>query len=1073
MMKGFCHRYACVLGGICLFFATSCGPGLDLPPEVAARIPDQIDFNYHVKPILSDRCFACHGPDQQKLEADLRLDVEADAFKALGEKRDRYAIVRGSPRDSELIRRITSDDPEYLMPPRESNLVLSTLEIAILTKWIKQGAEYKEHWSFIPPARSSVPMVKSKKWPVNEIDHFVLARLEKEKLEPSLTSDKTKLLRRVYFDLTGLPPTLQEIDDFIQDESDSAYENVVDRLLRSRHYGERMAMDWMDVARYADSHGYHADGIRIMWPWRDWVIQSFNDNMPFDQFITWQLAGDLLPNATQEQVLATAFHRNNPTNSESGIVPEEYRLENVFDRTNTTAKAFLGLTMECARCHDHKFDPISQQEFYQFSTFFNNIDELGMTGNDGNFAPTLPLMTDRTAGILESLQQQIAKMEVRLAKYSEDIEPGEISDQSDIIPMQLAEGLEGYFPLDQLLQKNRFVNQASPDKVATIRGPRMGKGYRGQAPRFTNEYEHLTLEDLGNWERTDAFSMGAYVFAEKREAYSVIMGNAGGKNSHWRGYEMFLDSLNRVSVRITYELPDQCLQITTVDSIPVHTWKHVFFTYDGSSKAEGVKIFIGGRQAQTIIKHDRLFKSIRTINDTLELDARGIRVGRSFQGDLDLGLLQGSIDEIRVYDRLVSSLEVAKIAGVMDLLKSNPAWIDLQKEHFLLHHDESYQAMMADLHQLRLREFETLDTLIDIMVMREMDRPRQTYVLDRGVYDAPREAVDPGIIEKFLPWPENAPANRLGLARWILSEDHPLTSRVLVNRYWSMFFGAGIVGTLEDFGNQGDLPTHPALLDWLAKSFMESGWDLKALVRLMVTSASYQQSSLVPPGLYQRDPYNRLLARGPRQRLHAEMIRDNMLHASGLLVDKIGGPSVKTYQPDDLWSKTHFSRILTKYQPDEGDKLYRRSLYTFIRRTAPPPTMTVMDASDRSSCIVRRQKTSTPLQALLVLNEPQMIECCRVLAERVIREFPDQQIQQLNLAFRLLSSRRLTQEEQALMQQLYREELTKYEEDRAESLSLLNIGAYPIDFDLTPGRVAALTMVINTMANFDEVYTKG
>lgn len=1049
---------------------------VEFPPDIEAQLPKQIDFNYHIKPILSDRCFACHGPDENKREAGLRLDIPESALAALGEDQDHYAIVSGNTAKSELFHRITSDDPDFAMPPSESNLTLSELEIATLTRWIEQGAEYKPHWSFIPLERPEVPAVAQKAWVQNPIDNFVLARLEKENLSPSPEAEKVQLLRRVTFDLTGLSPTLEEIDAFLADTSEDAYVKVVDRLLASSHYGERMAMDWLDVARYADSHGYHADGYRMMWPWRDWVIQAFNENLPFDKFVTWQMAGDLLPNATQEQVLATGFHRNHPASSESGIVPEEYRMENVFDRTNTTAKAFLGLTLECARCHDHKYDPISQKEYYQFSAFFNNVDELGMISNDGNAAPTIPLMKEEVAEKVAYIRSKIATQEQKLEEHTRAILQQEVK-KVKVDPHFLRQGLVGHYPLDKI-SGEQSPNLAHPGQQVTMRGEvEVVEGWKGSAIRFNSEYEFLSLEEVGDFERTDPFSMGAWVHPDIKEEYTVIMGNAGGKNPHWRGYEMFIDEANRVGVRLTHDLPDHCLYVTTLDSIPVKTWSHLMFTYDGSSKASGIRVYINGKRAPVYVHYDRLYKSIRTIDDTLIVKPRPIRVGRSYQGDLDIGLFEGAIDEIRIYDRLLTGLEVAGVFGNLFWEEATYEPLDQEEQalvsaYALQYYDPEYQAIAQVLKTLREEEHAALDTVPEIMVMREKDPPRKTYVLDRGMYDAPKEEVQPGTLSDILVFSEEFPSNRLGLAQWLLSPENPLTARVIVNRYWHLFFGRGIVSTLEDFGNQGDLPTHPELLDWLAVEFIASGWDVKALLRLIVTSATYRQSSQASKELREKDPKNELLARGPRHRLPAEMIRDNALAASGLLVDKIGGPSVKTYQPEGLWSKTHFSRLLVHYEPDQGEKLYRRSMYTFIRRTAPPPTMTVLDASDRSMCMVRRQTTSTPLQALLLLNEPQMIEASRLLAERVLKEGGESIEDQLNYAFRLLTSRKLDAQELPLMRALYQEEYEKYLTDQAGAKELLQVGDYPRDASLALPQVAALTVVANLMMNYDEVYTK-
>ncbi len=1063
------------IGAICLY---ACTPQkVEFPPEIEARLPDKIDFNYHIKPILSDRCFACHGPDVNKREAGLRLDVEESALAALKDDPGKFAIVPNHPNKSELYHRIGSSDPDIQMPPPESNLSLSEQEVALLTRWIEQGAAYKPHWSFIRPELPELPLVTQQDWVQNPIDQFVLARLENENLTPSAEAGKARLLRRVTFDLTGLPPTLEEIDTFLADTAANAYEKVVDRLLASSHYGERMAMDWLDVARYADSHGYHADGYRMMWPWRDWVIKAFNENLPFDQFVTWQMAGDLLPDATQEQVLATGFHRNHPASSESGIVPEEYRLENVFDRTNTTAKALLGLTLECARCHDHKYDPISQKEYYQFSAFFNNVDELGMVANDGNTAPTIPLMKEEVAEKVAYIRGKIATQEQKLARHAQQVLKQQEVKKVKINPDFLRQGLVGHYALDKIVGE-QTPNLANSRHSATLGGDvEVVPGEQGNALRFNSEYEFLSLEAVGDFERTDPFSMGVWVYPEVREDYTVIMGNAGGKNSHWRGYELFLDSMNRVSVRLTHGLPDHCLYVTTIDEIPVKAWSHLMFTYDGSSQAAGIKIYINGKLLPVRVRYDRLYKSIRTIDDTLKVEAHAVRVGRSYQGDLDIGLFQGAIDEIRVYGRLLTGLEVAGVAG-NQFWKALPNAQLSQNEQALLsayylhHQDPEYRQMAHELKALRVEEHAALDTVPEVMVMREMNPPRKTYVLDRGMYDAPKEEVHPGTLARVLPFSKDLPPNRLGLACWLLNPENPLMARVIVNRYWHLFFGRGIVSTLEDFGNQGALPTHPELLDWLAVQFVASGWDVKTLLRLIVTSATYRQSSQASKALMERDPRNELLARGPRHRLPAEMIRDNALAASGLLVEKIGGPSVKTYQPEGLWSKTHFSRLLVNYEPDQGDKLYRRSMYTFIRRTAPPPTMTVLDASDRSMCIVRRQTTSTPMQALLMLNEPQLLEASRLIAERVMEEGGSSIADQLNHAFRLLTSRRLTAKELPLMLALYEEEYKKYLDDEAGAAALLQVGDYPRNTALTLPKVAALTVVANIMMNYDEVYTK-
>jgi len=1002
------------------------------------------------------------------------LDVEELALARL--ESGNTAIVPGNPGKSELYHRIFSDDPAYQMPPPESNLQITEYQKAVLTRWIEQGANYKPHWSFIPPQQSNPPNVIQPEWPHNPIDYFILNKLEEEGLSPSPKADKTTLLRRVSFDLSGLPPTPQEVDAFLADDSPDSYNKVIDRLLASSAYGERMAVDWMDVARYADSHGYHADGYRMMWPWRDWVIKAFNQNLPFDQFITLQIAGDLLPNPTQEQLLATAFLRNNQTNSEAGIVPEEYRLEGVFDRTNTTAKAFLGLTMECARCHDHKYDPISQKAYYQFSAFFNQVDELGMIGNDGNPAPTMPLMDEKIKAIVSFVRKEISTKEQALEQYIQQAIQQLDATKLTVDPDFDHKGLLGYYTFDQYTD-TQTPNLASGG-YAVLKGELTHvPGKLGEAIEFDTEYEHVDLDSLANFERLDAFSMGAWVYPHTCEPYRVIMGTAGDKNGHWRGYELYLDSLNRASVRLTHELPDHCIHITTLDSIPLRQWTHVFFTYDGSSKAAGLKLYVNGKEAESTIEDDRLYKTILPMNAKHETIYRPIRLGRSHRFALDLGIFEGAIDEARVYNRVLTALEVGGMLG--EKFWENKAYHEVlpdQQQQMIAYHiqnnDTHYQALRHELSALRSKVHHTLDTVPEIMVMRDMDRPRKTFVLDRGQYDSPIEEVNPGLPAGMVSSASSTPSDRLGLARWLVDPQNPLTARVIVNRYWQQLFGRGLVHTLEDFGNQGALPTHPELLDWLATEFIASGWDVKALLRLMVTSATYRQSSVADSVLRVIDPQNELLSRGPSHRLSAEMVRDNALLASGLLVNKVGGPSVKTYQPEGLWSKTHFSRFLVHYEPDKGDKLYRRSLYTFIRRTAPPPTMTVMDASDRSMCIVRRQNTSTPLQALLLLNEPQMLEAARILAERMLKEGGLQLEDQISLGFRLLTSRSPNAKELEILSNLYAEEYDKYTQDQSAAEELLQVGDFPRDPTLPLPEVAALAVVANIMMNFEEVYTK-
>jgi hypothetical protein len=738
------------------------------------RLPEVVDFNFHVKPILSDRCFKCHGMDDQTREGGLRLDTQEGAFMALGNAKDHYAIIPNDAENSTLIERIYTEDPTSVMPPPESNLTLTDFEKALLKKWVEQGAQWKKHWSFIPIQKPEVPEVEGKDWVNNEIDHFILRKLENNGIEPSPLASKEMLIRRITFDLTGLPPTLEEIDNYLSDDSPNAYEKVVDRLLASQAYAERMTTEWLDLARYADTHGYQDDLERTMWPWRDWVIHAYAKNMPFDEFVRWQLAGDMLPDPSKEQIIATAFNRNHKITQEGGVIPEEYRTEYVADRAQTFGTAFLGLTMECARCHDHKYDPISQENYYQLFSFFNNVPEHGL-----------------------------------IEKY------GGIPDP--------------------------------------------------------------------------------YVILTKEEMESTLS---------------FINNL---------------------DTVPE----------------------------------------------------------------------------------------------------------------------------------------------VQLLVMDEMEEPRQTYVLNRGVYDQPTDPVYPKTPESISDFSEEFPRNRLGLADWLLSKENPLMARVTVNRFWQLIFGQGIVGTPDDFGNQGSLPTHPELLDWLATYFMENDWNVKQTIKYIVLSSTYRQSAKTRPELLEIDPDNELLARAPRMRLSAEMIRDHALAASGLLVKKVGGPSVKPYQPEGLWAeKTGGGGGSTaKYIEDDGEKLYRRSLYTFWKRTVPPPSMMTFDAASRDFCIVKRQNTSTPLQALVLMNDPQILEACRVMSYQAIEKNESLE-DRIAYMFRKATSRIPNAEELDILVEYYKEELQQFKSQPENAAQYLAVGSYEQKEVLSIPEMAAYTIVANAIFNLDEAITK-
>ncbi|WPP48346.1 DUF1553 domain-containing protein [Catalinimonas niigatensis] len=1058
------HQTSCLFLAIFLGVSiTACDQQAAGTEGVAKKVPKQVDFNLHVKPILSDRCFACHGPDNNKREAELRLDTEEGAFSALKES-EGHAFVAGKPEQSVAFQRISSTDPEIMMPPPESNLVLTDYEIEVIEKWIEQGAEWKEHWSFIPPAKHELPEVDQQEWVQNPIDHFVLAKLENEGLQPAPPATKEKLLRRVTFDLTGLPPTVEEIEAFLQDDAPDAYEKVVDRLLASSHFGERMAPVWLDLSRYADSHGYQDDRPRTMWPWRDWVVEAFNENLPYDQFITWQLAGDLLPDATYEQKLATGFNRNHAITQEGGVIEEEYLTEYAADRTNTFSTTFLGLTVECARCHDHKYDPISQKEYFQLYAFFNNVPERGQI-DYLNEAPE-PAMrvedaeleakktyVDSTILALENRLNQLESQKTPAFKtwLAQNPSP-DIDTESD----QLA-----YFKLD-IMEAQQFrgdysdfpglMNTGLPKKIDL---PAHVEGKYGKALQF-NGANFLTLDDIADFDHHDHFSLGGWIkHSNAHELRAGLLSRRNGEISR-QGYDLTLTKDNKLSLRLIHHADrGDYLDAETVSSIPPQQWTHVFATYDGSGKASGVRLYINGKNQPLKTRHDNLGrKSILNGNEFLI----GNWYSRNKAYDT-YGFTGGSIDEVRIYHRTLSPLEVQQVAETQPSQQENALYA-----HYLQKQDQEFYRITRRLDSLR-----QLDVSIPhVMIMQEREERKPAYLLARGSYDAPTEEVERATPEAVLAFDKKYPRDRLGLAQWLLAPENPLTSRVAVNRFWQMYFGKGIVKTPEDFGNQGELPTHPELLDWLSVEFRESGWDVKALQKLIVMSATYQQSAKVDKEKQQRDSENLLLARGPNTRLTAEMFRDNALAVSGLLYDSLGGKWVKPYQPDDIWKAMANQIGENKYRASKGPGLYRRSLYTYWKRTIPPPTMVMFDAPERTLCTAKRQSTSTPLQSLALLNDPQIVEASRKLAERMLAEGGVSIEEQIAFGFQAVTSRQPKAEELSLLQALYQDKLEYYQQNPEEVEGLLTVGDAPFNQQLEKVQIATLAVVANTLFNLDE-----
>ena len=1085
---------------LCLVFVlTKCS--VNIPKEVATEIeslPENIDFNYHVKPILSDRCYACHGPDAKTRKAGLRLDVEKIAFSKLAS--NNRAFVKGNISGSESVHRILSNDPEKHMPPPESNLSLSHREKAILIKWIDQGAEWKSHWSFITPTLPKIPKninVNSKI--NNEIDYFLYQKLNKLNLEFSEKASKERLIRRVSFDLRGLPPSIEEIDAFLNDNSPNAYEKIVDKFLNSVAHAEMLTLDWLDLSRYADSHGLHADGARTMWPWRDWVINSFKKNMPYDQFVTWQIAGDLFKNPTREQKLATAFNRNSPMTAEGGAIDEEWRLHYVFDRTETISTAFLGLTVACAKCHDHKFDPISQKDYYQLASFFNNVKELGMTGDDGDFGPLLPMPSKEKENEINQIKVKIndKENEINIQKdelsefysYAKDLRKIN-SNEKDILRNLKSNYLIGHFPLDRIekskksnnknifiIDKNYFAKSESKAEIV--------EGIKGKALKFSTDVDYLKLEKVPNFETNDSFSGSFWINTNDMNPKKTqhVLGTSGQKNDFWRGWDIYLDSENYINMRLINVLPTNLIHVKSDLAIEKDTWNHITFSYNGSAKSSGLRIFINGNEVNLEVKMDNLYKSIHpvpvgkksqngfTLNVRKKV-VRPLRVGRSgMYHSGDNGLFSGKIDDIYLFSKDLTTLESLSIFNSYDISEKN---VDknIVKNHWI-ESDSRILRNKKELSALRGNWLKIMEPVIEVMVMEEMKTPRDNYLLNRGSYLEPAYKVGINVPENLPKMDSSLPKNRLGLSKWLFSKENPLTSRVTVNRYWQMIFGYGLVRTPEDFGVQGMLPSHPELLDWLSIYLIDNNWDIKKLIKLMVMSHAYKQKSTSNDMLNEIDPNNFFLARSNSYKLPAEIIRDNALASSGLLVKKVGGPSVKPYQPEGLWlEKNSFSADLYNYKKNSGDSLYRRGMYTFIKRTSPPPSMIALDGTSREVCTVKREKTNTPLQALVLMNDPQFFEASRILAERIQKEGGKNYSDQIKYGFRLAISRYPKDEELKLLNELYESQLKFYKSNPKMTNQILKVGDKKFDRSLNKYKTAALTMVSNLILNHDETYLK-
>ena len=1039
----------CWLVGICLLASQ------DALGQDTASGPD---FASQIKPILANHCWSCHGPDEQSRKADLRLDRRDDAISA-------KSIVPGNVAESLLAERIESTDPDSVMPPPETKKPLTLEQRQLLKDWINSGAKYSKHWSFAPPEKTSLANNGLAKPMWQHIDQQVALKLRAHGLIPSDLANRETLLRRVSLDLTGLPPTLEELDAFLKDTSDDAFEKAVDRLLQSDAYAERMASQWLDLSRYADTNGYNNDEDRQMWPWRDWVINAYRANMPYDQFLTEQLAGDLLPNANLQQQVATGFLRNQGHNTEGGIIQEEYRVEYVADRVHTVATVFLGLSMQCARCHDHKIDPITQAEYYRFFSLVNNLEE--KQASYSNFVGAEPFVRVPTAEQIESKKQLITQLDEfksQLQTKEQHIEQTWATwvkaNSDQVIEATLGTTQKDYVDFEENnLSATQQIWEKSDQLIFVA-------GKQGTAVSIDNG-KHLTSKQLGKLQSDRPFSISLWVNVPSLGSMAILSRMDEAMN--FRGYDMLLVN-GKIEVHLVDTWPSNAIKISSQQTIAPNQWHHLTLTYDGSKKAAGANLYIDGKPVKFDIPNNNLTGSLET------------------DKPFHLGLREkslpftGSIDELRIFDGVLSAVDIERLAQVQvpepKLTWVRKTWGELNEDQRNLAKSWTREKIDPEHGQLQSQvvELEKKIASVDqaapaVMVMREMNPPRETFILKRGQYDQPTTKVEPGIPESLRVDGIDQPINRLQLAKWLTHPKNPLTARVAVNRLWEQCFGVGIVRTSEDFGGSGEYPSNPELLDMLAMEFIESQWDVRAMLKQIVLSKTYRQASRMTPELKLKDPENRYFARGPRHRLSAETIRDNALAISGLLVRKVGGPSVKPYQPAGLWEDVTVERR-GKYVADMGEGLFRRGMYTFWKRTCPPPAMVSFDAPNREVCVARRSRTNTPLQALVLLNDPTYIEAARVFASDVLKSGGNDQLARLNYAYRKALARDIRPEEVAAMQELLELARGDFAEDANRVDAYLSVGTVGISGEIPKLELAVWTVACSAILNLDETITK-
>lgn len=1044
--------------------STKVSPGSSVETHASqADGQELVSYNFDVRPILSDKCFFCHGPDEKNNKGGLRLDTPERAYAALKESTG-HGIVPGSPENSVILQRIQSSNPEEVMPPPESKLELSKEEVATLTKWISQGAKYEQHWAFTAlPKDVEIPSTGSS-WPRNEIDHFILRKLEEHQLSHSPDSPHWQWLRRATLDLTGLPPTKQEIENFLKvADQPGAYEAEVDRLLGSPAYGEQMATPWLDSARYADSYGYQSDQLNVAWPYRDWVIRAFNANLPYDKFITYNLAGDLLENPTRDQKLATAYNRLHRMTNEGGSIREEFLAEHAADRVHTMGTAMLGLTMECARCHDHKYDPITQRDYFSLTAYFNSIGENGLYDHASKIpSPSMLLPNEKQEEQLSTTEAKVNELEKQtdaIRQSQQDAFKAWLTDSNKNFDIP---DMVGHFPLNA--DESDKLENLAPG--ATIHAKRNGlKGVPGKVEGAIelDGDTGIIIPKFHHADRWQSITHSLWINDQKQDKQpSVVMQRTYGTDVGYNGYDLMIEG-GYLEARWYRVWPGNAIGVRTKKPISKGQWHQITWSYDGSSHAAGIHIYIDGEEVETVTLADG--PMIKNIGQNT-YGSGDYTLGQRFR---DRGFAGGLVDDFKIYGRDLTPVEVKHLydgKALTEAIRNSDQ--NLLSDYYFSAINPDARKHAQQLEQARMAQVKAQDVCTEVAIMKDTKVPTTAYLLDRGDYDAPKTTPVPRSAPHFLPpVPADYPENRLGLAMWMTGPDHPLTSRVFVNRIWQQFFGRGIVKSTENFGVQGDLPSHPELLNWLSRDFVDNGWDIKRLCKQIVLSSTYRQSSRASRKLLENDPENILLARGPAYRLDAEQIRDTALAASGLLVDKQGGPPVSPYQPGgDLWRESN--SMSPAFRRGKGEALYRRSIYSVWKRTAPFPNMLAFDATSREVCTVKRSRTNTPLQALVLLNDTQFVEACRALAEKHLTT------DGLDTAstFVSLTGRQPNSEESKILTSLYDEQFDHFSQDKEAAQKLISTGDSNPSTSHPPAQLAAATVVVQTIFNLDATIWK-